>query len=319
MKEMGWNGFSVDTARAPLTNMGQTLFEPPNVAGWQLGTGWFGTGAMLARMNFAATLAANQKFNLARSFSAAPRPSPTRCSTPCCNGCHAGAACDQASRSTMLGVSREPARRGPDRRADEGEGAGPGPAHRRVRRISVRCRRRQTWRHRLASRAAIHSRRRRRRSRSASPRPPFLVDIARAQGAVSRNLVVIYLRRRQRRAEHRDAVHGSVLLQPPAHDRRARRAGAADRQRLDRASALGLHPRLTGLQTIFNQGRLAIVQRTGYAELEPVALPGARHLGHRRSRTTQAERDGSDAISTRCRRRRIRCSDGTRRRSYRAR
>ena len=28
--------------------------------------------------------------------------------------------------------------------------------------------------------------------------------------------------------------------------------------------ALGLHPRLTGLQSIFNQGRLAIVQRTGY-------------------------------------------------------
>src|SRR5207253_11269446 len=28
--------------------------------------------------------------------------------------------------------------------------------------------------------------------------------------------------------------------------------------------ALGLHPRLTGLQTIFNQGRLAIIQRAGY-------------------------------------------------------
>jgi uncharacterized protein (DUF1800 family) len=73
MKEMGWAGFSVDTARVPLTNMGQTLFEPPNVAGWQLGPAWFGTGAMLARMNFAATVASNQKFNLARSFSAAER------------------------------------------------------------------------------------------------------------------------------------------------------------------------------------------------------------------------------------------------------
>jgi uncharacterized protein (DUF1501 family) len=29
--------------------------------------------------------------------------------------------------------------------------------------------------------------------------------------------------------------------------------------------ALGLHPRLTGIRTIFNEGRLAIVQRTGYA------------------------------------------------------
>jgi len=76
IKEMGWNGFSVDSARVPLTNMGQTLFEPPNVAGWQLGAAWFGTGQMLARMNFAAALASNQKFNLARSFSAAERAQP---------------------------------------------------------------------------------------------------------------------------------------------------------------------------------------------------------------------------------------------------
>ena len=58
--------------------MGQTLFEPPNVAGWQLGRAWFGTGAMLARMNFAASVAANQKFNLARSFSATERAQPDR-------------------------------------------------------------------------------------------------------------------------------------------------------------------------------------------------------------------------------------------------
>jgi uncharacterized protein (DUF1800 family) len=78
IKEMGWTGFSVDTARVPLTNMGQTLFEPPNVAGWQLGRAWFGTGAMLARMNFAAAVAANQKFNLAKSFSATERAQPDR-------------------------------------------------------------------------------------------------------------------------------------------------------------------------------------------------------------------------------------------------
>ena len=66
IKEMGWNGFSVDSARTPMTNMGQTLFEPPDVNGWELGRGWFSTGAMLARMNFAATLASNQRFNLAR-------------------------------------------------------------------------------------------------------------------------------------------------------------------------------------------------------------------------------------------------------------
>jgi len=78
IKEIGWNGYSIDSARAPLTNMGQALFEPPNVAGWQLGRSWFGTGAMLARMNFAASLASNQKFNLARSFTATERAQPDR-------------------------------------------------------------------------------------------------------------------------------------------------------------------------------------------------------------------------------------------------
>jgi uncharacterized protein (DUF1800 family) len=71
IKEVGWNGFSVDTVRTPLTNMGQTLFEPPDVSGWNLGQEWFSTGSMLARMNFASQLAANQKFNLARDSAAA--------------------------------------------------------------------------------------------------------------------------------------------------------------------------------------------------------------------------------------------------------
>ena len=43
---------------------GQQLFEPPDVNGWELGPGWFSSGSMLARMNFAASLAGNQKFNL---------------------------------------------------------------------------------------------------------------------------------------------------------------------------------------------------------------------------------------------------------------
>ncbi len=66
IKEVGWNGYSIDTARAALPGMGQTLFEPPDVAGWALGTDWFGTGSMLARMNFAAGLAGNQRFVLGR-------------------------------------------------------------------------------------------------------------------------------------------------------------------------------------------------------------------------------------------------------------
>ena len=77
VKEVGWSGYSVDTSRAALINMNQVLFEPPDVAGWDLGQGWFSTGTMLARMNFASSLALNQKFNLARA--AAPvRDSPDR-------------------------------------------------------------------------------------------------------------------------------------------------------------------------------------------------------------------------------------------------
>ena len=75
LKEVGWNGFSVNDALTPLVNMGQQLFEPPDVAGWELGPGWFSSGAMLARMNFAAQLATNQKFNireLARGHGSTP-------------------------------------------------------------------------------------------------------------------------------------------------------------------------------------------------------------------------------------------------------
>ena len=75
IKEVGWNGFSVDAVRTPMTAMGQTLFEPPDVSGWELGQGWFGSGGMLARMNFSASLAFNQRFNLGRAAGAA-RNSP---------------------------------------------------------------------------------------------------------------------------------------------------------------------------------------------------------------------------------------------------
>ena len=64
LKEVGQVGFSVDSALQPLVNMGQQLFEPPDVNGWELGAGWFSTGGMLARMNFASTLALNQRFAL---------------------------------------------------------------------------------------------------------------------------------------------------------------------------------------------------------------------------------------------------------------
>lgn len=75
LKEVGFLGFSVNDALTPLVNMGQTLFEPPDVSGWDLGTWWFSTGGMLARMNFASALASNQKFALrdaARPFKSSP-------------------------------------------------------------------------------------------------------------------------------------------------------------------------------------------------------------------------------------------------------
>ena len=75
LKEVGHLGFSVDTAIPLMLNMGQQLFEPPDVNGWDLGPAWFSTGGMLARMNFASQLAQNQRFALrdaARSANGSP-------------------------------------------------------------------------------------------------------------------------------------------------------------------------------------------------------------------------------------------------------
>ena len=93
--------------------------------------------------------------------------------------------------------------------------------------------------------------------------PSFLDDIARAQGARSRNLVVLYL------SGGNDALSTLVPYTDPFYYSRrpaiAIPAGQVLQVGSDAAGrALGLHPRLTGLREIFNQGRLAIIQRTGY-------------------------------------------------------
>ena len=49
VKEIGWAGFSIDNALSPMVNMGQQLFEPPDVAGWSLGQDWFTTGSACSR------------------------------------------------------------------------------------------------------------------------------------------------------------------------------------------------------------------------------------------------------------------------------
>ena len=75
LKEVGYLGSSVNDALVPMAGMGQQLFEPPDVSGWDVGPLWFSTGAMLARMNYAAALATSQRGALreaARPFKDTP-------------------------------------------------------------------------------------------------------------------------------------------------------------------------------------------------------------------------------------------------------
>jgi len=93
--------------------------------------------------------------------------------------------------------------------------------------------------------------------------PAFLSDIARAQGASRRNLVVLYL------SGGNDALSTLVPYTDPFYYSRrptlAVPAASVLQVGADRSGkALGLHPRLTGLRQIFDQGDLAIIQRTGY-------------------------------------------------------
>ena len=93
--------------------------------------------------------------------------------------------------------------------------------------------------------------------------PAFLSDLARAQGASRRNLVVLYLSGGNDALSTLIPVHRQLLLQPSPDDCRAGGQRAAGRHgQLGRP--LGLHPRLTGLRQIFDAGHLALIQRTGY-------------------------------------------------------
>jgi uncharacterized protein (DUF1800 family) len=66
LKEVGDSGYPMNNALGPLANMGQQLFEPPDVGGWSLGASWFSTASMLARMNFASNLIGRQRTDIAR-------------------------------------------------------------------------------------------------------------------------------------------------------------------------------------------------------------------------------------------------------------
>jgi len=93
--------------------------------------------------------------------------------------------------------------------------------------------------------------------------PEFLSDLALAQGAHTRNFVVLYL------GGGNDALSMLVPYNDPFYYSRrptiAVPAGQVLQIGTDASrAALGLHPRLTGLKQIFDQGRLALIQRTGY-------------------------------------------------------
>ena len=65
LKEVGWTGFSVNDALSPADQHGPAALRAARRGGLaDLGAGWFSSGGMLARMNFAAQLAGNQKFAL---------------------------------------------------------------------------------------------------------------------------------------------------------------------------------------------------------------------------------------------------------------
>ena len=94
--------------------------------------------------------------------------------------------------------------------------------------------------------------------------PSFLTAIAEAQGIRTRNLVVVYL------GGGNDALNTLISYRDGAYYSRrpsiAVPAGQVLQVGSDAAGQpLGLHPRLGGLLNIFNEGRLALVQRAGYA------------------------------------------------------
>ena len=93
--------------------------------------------------------------------------------------------------------------------------------------------------------------------------PEFLSDLARAQGAHVRNLVILYL------SGGNDSLSMLAPYNDPFYASRRPTLAIPAGQVLQIGSdaskvALGLHPRLTGLKQIFDQGRLAFIQRTGY-------------------------------------------------------
>ena len=93
--------------------------------------------------------------------------------------------------------------------------------------------------------------------------PAFLSDLARAQGRSQRNLVALYL------SGGNDALSTLVPYSDPQYYARRPTLAIQPANVLQIGSdpggnALGLNSRLPGLKSMFDAGRLAIIQRTGY-------------------------------------------------------
>jgi len=137
--------------------------------------------------------------------------------------------------------------------------------------------------------------------------PRFVSDLAYAQGPVNRNLIILDL------SGGNDGLSMLVPYTDPFYYSRRPTLGVSAGTVLPIGSdssgkVLGLHPKLAGLQGIFNEGRLAFIQRVGYANSSRSHFFGTDIW----STANPANSSGSGATCPRSRRRSTRWSRGTR-------
>jgi uncharacterized protein (DUF1501 family) len=104
--------------------------------------------------------------------------------------------------------------------------------------------------------------------------PSFLSAIAQAQTLPNRRLVVVYL------GGGNDSLSTLIGYRDPAYYNRRPSIAVPAGQVLQvgtdvSGQTMGLHPRLGGLLSIFNEGHLALVQRTGYPNSSRSHFEGA--------------------------------------------
>ena len=274
-----------------------TLYDPPDVAGWD-----FGTELVLDRRDARA-----HEFRLdargesavqpgRRAASAATQRRPNRCWRTCSSRC--------ARRRSTAAVASElvrlsDARPAPGPAADaqlQEKVAGPRSPGGGSAGVPVRMKitRRQFVKGGVAAFTVTFA------------APEFLSrPRARAGGARPQPRRAVS-ERRQRRAQHADPVQRSVLLQPPADAGRAGRQRAADRHRLvarrARPASAADRSQADLRCRAVSRSSSGPATRTRAARISSAPTSGRRPI--RRTRRASA---GSAAISIRCPRRSIRC------------